>query len=82
MKKFAIGFFAILFQLAQLVFLTVASPDYGDMALGASISGLVAFLLYLWLFILLKNSKYTLHKIGMALSTAMGLVAVLGYFSF
>ncbi|MDH5761398.1 MAG: hypothetical protein OEZ51_00330 [Nitrospinota bacterium] len=80
MKKYIIGFLAVFFQLAQFVFTTAASPDYGDMALGAFISGLVAFLLYLWLFFLLKKSKSILLKFGMASSAALGLVGLVSYF--
>ena len=77
MKKFALIFFAVFFQLAQLVFLTAASPDYGDMALGAFISGLVAFLLYLQLF---KIYKTIFLKFGMAFSAVIGLVELMAYF--
>ncbi len=81
MKKYTIGFFAVIFQLAGLAFWSVASTDYGDAMLAAFISELVAFLLYSWLFILLKNSKTILLKIGMALSAALGLVALVAYFN-
>ena len=79
MKKVAIGFFAIFFQFAQLVFMTASSPDYGDMALGAFITGLAAFLLYLWLFLLLKK-KSILLRFAIFFSAGFGLVELVRYF--
>jgi len=80
MKKFAIVFFAVLFQLVGLAFWIVTSTDYGQAMAASFISELVAFLLYSWLFILLKNAKTILLKFGMISSAALGLVGLVAYF--
>ena len=57
----------------------VASADYGDAMLAAFISELIAFLLYSWLFITLKNSKTILLKSAMAFSVVWGLFLLMAY---
>lgn len=79
MMKFAVGFFAVTFQLVGLVFYTAASPDYGFTMMATFVNELIAFLLYLWLFFLLNKSKTILLILGIASSAALGLWALAGY---
>jgi hypothetical protein len=80
MKNFIIGFFAIFFQFTGIVFYTAASPDYGMTMRITFVNELIAFLLYLWLFFLLKKSKSILLKFGMASSAVLSLIGLVGYF--
>jgi hypothetical protein len=80
MIKFIIGFFGVFFQLFGVVFYTAASPDYGLMMMSTFDCELIAFLLYLWLYFLLKKSKSILLKFAMASSATLGLVGLVRYF--
>lgn len=89
MKKIAIGFFALLFQLAGFAVFYAANADftglYNGMDLYFSLMGVVfilellAFLLYLWLFIRLKSPRPVLLKIGMGICAGIGLIALTRY---
>ena len=79
MKKFLIGFFAVFFQLLGLGFHSVASADYGGAMLAAFINTSIAFVLFLWLFNLIRNPKTALLKFGMAFSALWGLFSLVAY---
>ena len=78
-KIFFLVALGLIFLLAGLTMFIAASPDYAEATLATAVSELIAFICFLRLNTLLKNTKHMLQKFGMALSAGFGMAAFVAH---